>query len=76
MKAKRVAQDFEVDPDCWETLMTWLRVQTQWRTGASGVIGLDYVAVDVVLRRYRASDDVFEGLQIMERAALREMNKD
>lgn len=76
MKKQRVAQDFEVDPDCWETVMAWLRVQTQWRTGGAGLVGLDYVAVDVVLRRTAAADDVFEGLQVMERAALRELSKD
>lgn len=56
--------------------MAWLRVQTQWRTGPSGVIGLDYTAVDVVLRRNKAGDEVFDGLQIMERAALRELAKE
>jgi hypothetical protein len=33
-------------------------------------IGLDYVAVDVVLRRMGLGDEVFADLQVMERAAL------
>lgn len=76
MRKQAKPEDFAVDPDNWDTLTAWLRVQTQWRVGMSGPVGLDYVAVDVVLRRLGLGGDVFDGLQIMERAALQELTKD
>ena len=54
-------------------LELFLRVQTQWRTGMSGVVGLDYTAVAWVLKltaeeaNHRA---LLEDLQIMEGAVL------
>lgn len=50
---------------------------TQWRVGANGATGLDYKSLPVVFsfRRIKAADraEIFDGLQIMERAALKEM---
>lgn len=47
---------------------------TQWRYGPNGAAGLDYNALPFVMsvRGVKALDreDVFEGVQIMERAAL------
>jgi hypothetical protein len=45
--------------------------------GPSGgqLTGLDYSAVDVVLRRRKAADDVFDDLQVMELAALAAMGE-
>lgn len=57
-------------------MLTWLRVQTQWRQSFGGPIGLDYSAVDVVLRRLKICDEdgeIFAGLQVMEFGALRAM---
>lgn len=69
-----------IDPDCWPTVLLFLRVQTQWRQGGmGGAIGLDYTAVDVVMRRARIEDpdgELFEGLQIMETAALKIMSRE
>jgi hypothetical protein len=52
---------------------------TQWRVGAAGATGLDYSALPVVfrVRGIRGADraDVFDGLQIMERAALAAMRE-
>ena len=55
----------------------FLRVQTQWRTSMSGVIGLDYLAVEWMLRLYGVEDQrsMLEDLQIMEGAALTLINK-
>ena len=52
-----------------------MRVETQWRHGFDGPSGLDYNAVDVVLKRFPVDDEpaVWEGLQIMEKAALKAM---
>lgn len=57
----------------WPVLELFLRVQTQWRVGMNGPVGLDYVAVAWVLKltaeeaNHRA---LLEDLQIMEGAVL------
>ena len=55
----------------------FLRLQTQWRTSMSGVLGLDYVAVEWMLRLYGVEDQrsMLENLQVMEGAALTLINK-
>lgn len=62
-----------------EALIAWLSVETQWRivTSMTGLIwlGLDYSAVDIVLRRLKSPDRVFADLQIMELAALHAFNE-
>ena len=61
----------------WPTVEMFLRVQTQWRTSMSGVIGLDYLAVEWMLRLYGVEDQrsMLEDLQVMEGAALTLINK-
>ncbi|KMK68584.1 DUF1799 domain-containing protein [Puniceibacterium sp. IMCC21224] len=58
----------------WESVTAFLGCQTQWRTAPRNRgyvhLGLDYGAVDIVLRRMGAADRVFEDLQDMELAAL------
>jgi hypothetical protein len=60
----------------WPALTAFLALETQWRVVARGMtgvlefLGLDYAAVDVVLRRRKAKTSVFEDLQAMEGAAL------
>jgi len=65
--------EFEVDRENWETVMMFMRVQTQWRYGFAGPTGLDYAAVEAAMRMVRAekTDDLFTGIQIMEVAALK-----
>ena len=64
---------FEVFEENWPALELFLRVQTQWRVGMNGPVGLDYVAVAWVLKltaeeaTHRA---LLEDLQIMEGAVL------
>ncbi len=55
----------------------FLRLQTQWRMSMSGVLGLDYVAVEWMLRLYGVEDQrsMLEDLQVMEGAALTLINK-
>lgn len=56
--------------------MLFLRVQTQWRYSFGGATGLDYQAVFTTMDRLRVVDTdglIFEGLQVMEAAALRAM---
>ena len=73
---------FEVMRANAEAIEAWLACDTQWRclagpTGALLWLGLDYSAVDVVLRRGKWADPdrLFADLQLMEGAALGEMNK-
>ena len=56
----------------------FLRCQTQWRVGMSGIIGLDYTSVVEMIKLYLVEDTVamLENLQIMEAAALQALNKD
>ena len=56
----------------------FLRCQTQWRVGISGIIGLDYTSVIEMIKLYLVEDIVamLENLQIMEAAALQAINKD
>ncbi|OAI11795.1 hypothetical protein A1507_19875 [Methylomonas koyamae] len=53
--------------------MLFVSLGTQWRIGGMGdVIGLDYTAVDAVfrIRRIKNRASLFDGLQVMEEAAL------
>lgn len=67
------SDDCEVWEENWPAIELFLRVQTQWRTGMNGPVGLDYVAVAWVLKlvaeeaTHRA---LLEDLQIMESAVL------
>lgn len=73
---------FEVMPCNWTSVCAFLACETQWRAvplmaggmaaiGTSLIwLGLDYAAVDVVMRRTSVPDAAFADLQIMERAAL------
>lgn len=68
--------DFEVWAENWPALEMFLRVQTQWRTTMSGVLGLDYGAVAWLLKLYEVEDPraLLEDLQIMEAAAMMALN--
>ena len=67
---------FEVWPENWPVIELWCRVQTQWRVAPmGGLLGLDYQAVDMVLRLTGAEQplELFDDLREMERAALEAM---
>ena len=72
-----VAAEFEVHPDNWATVEMFLRLQTQWRSTMSGVIGLDYSAAQWLFRLYEVQDQraLLEDLQTMEVAAMQVINK-
>ncbi|XHE13678.1 DUF1799 domain-containing protein [Agrobacterium deltaense] len=65
---------FKVFSANWESVTAFLACETQWRMIAGAAkalwLGLDYVAVDIVLRRYDFSNAVFADLQVMELEAL------
>jgi hypothetical protein len=54
----------------------FLRVQTQWRTTISGVLGLDYGALAWLFMMYEVQDqrELLEDLQVMEAAAMVTIN--
>ena len=58
--------------------MIFLKIQTQWRVGRGGIIGLDYTSVIEMIKLYLVEDTVamLENLQIMEAAALQALNRD
>ena len=75
------AEDFEVEvevwPDNWDAFEVFAAMQTQWRTGMSGATGLDYSALEPVMRlqgiKKRDQTEVFSGVRVMEIAALEVM---
>tara|TARA_B100000242_G_scaffold263993_1_gene211242 strand:+ start:725 stop:898 length:174 start_codon:yes stop_codon:yes gene_type:complete len=55
----------------------FLRCQTQWRVGMSGIIGLDYTSVIEMIKLYsKDSIAMLENIQIIEAAALQALNND
>jgi|TARA_R100000329_G_scaffold65662_2_gene58011 hypothetical protein len=55
----------------------FLRCQTQWRVGMSGIIGLDYTSVIEMIKIYsKDSIAMLENIQIIEAAALQALNKE
>ena len=73
----QVDEDFAVWPENWPAVEMFLRVQTQWRTTMSGVIGLDYAAVRWLFKLYGVDEPraLLEDLQVMEAAAISVINK-
>jgi hypothetical protein len=68
----------EVWPDNVPTISVFISMSTQWRVGMSGATGLDYTALPTVMRLtgVPAADraEVFEGIRLMEDAALTKMH--
>lgn len=66
------AADFEVWEENWQVVEMFLRLQTQWRVGMSGLIGLDYAVAEWLFRLYSVTQpvSVLEDLQVMESAVL------
>lgn len=65
---------FEVWEQNWSSLLAFLACETQWDFVGTmqGAFrrGLNYPAVEIVLRRLKLDDGVFWDLQTMESAAL------
>lgn len=77
LPASNDEKHFEVLPENWESVQLFIRCQTQWRTSMAGLIGLDYGAVQWLLRLYEVEEPraVLEDLQIMEAAVLGVVSK-
>lgn len=67
-------------PDNVTAWQCWCAVQTQWRVGMAGATGLDYAAVEALLRingiRGDQRRELFADLRIMEGATLRAWGED
>lgn len=66
---------FYLWPENLPAFELWAEIQTQWRVGMQGRMGLDYAAVDAHLRqahrlRPRARRERWAQLRAMEQAAL------
>ena len=50
----------------------FLRLQTQWRVGMNGLIGLDYLAAEWLFRLFSVDEpaSLLEDLQVIEAAVL------
>ena len=67
--------------DNWDTVMMFLRMQTQWSTTMAGYMGLKYeilLGPGGLFALYNVTNprDMLEDLQIMEAAALSELAKE
>ena len=80
MKSQKNNTDnnFYVLQQNWIYLEMFLRCQTQWRVGLSGIIGLDYTSVVEMIKLYNIKDSVsmIEKIQIIESGALKAMSKE
>ena len=78
MVAQQNAQAIEVWPENWRVFVLFSRVQTQWNVSMGGPTGLRYEALYPLLdREAKDGEDwqqLFEDLQILEAAALKQMS--
>jgi len=73
---KRV-EDFEVIPDAWPAVLMFLRVQSQWRVGTAGIVGLDYNAVRWMFELYEVAEprQLLDDLQVIEATVVETLNE-
>ena len=66
-------------PEHEQAVTLFCRLSTQWRVGAGGATGLDYAAIYPLMDRLGLPPDEWDLLladvQVLERAALSEMNR-
>jgi hypothetical protein len=71
---RKAPEEIEIWPENWDAAVAFMSLSTQWRVSMGGVTGIDYCAIEPVLRlRGIAADrwpQVFEGLRVMEIEAL------
>lgn len=84
MKPQRQAateeEHFDVWEENWETVVMFLRMQTQWTVTMGGYVGLKYevlLGASGLMSLYDVENprEMLEDLQVMEAAALSELNK-
>jgi hypothetical protein len=77
MPDKKRVEDFEVIPAAWPAVCMFLRLQTQWRVGSSGIVGLDYNAVRWVFDLYEVKEplQMLDDLQTIEATVVETLNQ-
>lgn len=69
-----LGDEFEVFPDNWLAVSVFTDLSTQWRVGFAGPVGIDYTAIEPVLRlrgvKRQEWRRLFDDLQVMETEAL------
>lgn len=75
-----VEQEVEVWPENWSAFNLFTALSTQWRVGNNGAYGLDYNTVPAVSELIGIDKEelpfAFNGLRVMESAALQIMEAD
>jgi len=79
-QAAPIQQHYEVWEENWESLMMFLRMQTQWNVTMGGYVGLRYevlLGAGGLMSLYDIENprELLEDIQVMEAAALVELNK-
>lgn len=65
--------NFEIWKENWPALEMFLRMNTQWNiSGMGAVLGLNYVALEVMFRVFKVKDrkKLLEEIQLIERGAM------
>ena len=65
-------QHCDVWEENWDTVAMFLRMGTQWNVSMAGLTGLNYPSLDWLCRLYAVQEplEMFEGIRVMESAAL------
>lgn len=74
------SEHFEVWEENWKAVMMFLRLQTQWSVTMGGYVGLKYevlLGAGGLMSLYDVDNprELLEEIQVMEAAALSELNK-
>ena len=69
------SKPFKVWPENWDAIVMFCKLQTQWRQGPRGPVGLDLNVVQWLFSLYAVANPVamIEDLQVMETAYLLEL---
>ncbi|WP_306459514.1 DUF1799 domain-containing protein [Serratia fonticola] len=67
----------EILPDVWQSFEVFRAMATQWRTGMSGVTGLDYNCLPWLMKLHGVEDEAvaLTDIRVMEATALSVIHK-
>jgi len=77
MERRDESEHFEVWEENWLSVEIFLKMQTQWNVTMGGYVGLKYEVLQWLSQLYDVEDKrhLLEDIQVMEAAALSELNK-
>jgi len=77
MERRDESEHFEVWEENWQSVEIFLKMQTQWNVTMGGYVGLKYEVLQWLSQLYDVEDKrhLLEDIQVMEAAALSELNK-